>query len=400
MQKANSPPALMTLYLLAAMSPLTLNMIVPSLANIAQDLRADYAIISLALGGFLAVTAFVQLGVGSLSDRIGRRPVLLVALAVFTVASLGCAMAQSVEMFLAFRMLQAGAISGYVLSMAIVRDTQEGAKVAGLLGRIGMVMALAPMVGPMLGSVLDTAFGWRAVFLLYVAVGAGLLCLTWFDLGETMRQQPEEDDPEKQRLTELLSEPIFWCYALCTAFSITAFYVFLAGAPLIATSVFGITTATLGLFVGSITAGFMFGSFLTARLVSCYAPSSIMLAGRVVACAGMLIGLVVLALGAVTPLLYFGCTIFVGVGNGLTTPNGNAGAMSVRPRLAGSAAGITGAMTLSGGALMATVTGFVLADSPSPQGLLILMLMVSFGGLLAAVVAIRLERKAVKSVIT
>ena len=400
MQKANSPPALMTLYLLAAMSPLTLNMIVPSLANIAQDLRADYAIISLALGGFLAVTAFVQLGVGSLSDRIGRRPVLLVALAVFTVGSLGCAMAQSAEMFLAFRMLQAGAISGYVLSMAIVRDTQEGAKVAGLLGRIGMVMALAPMVGPMLGSVLDTAFGWRAVFLLYVAVGAGLLCLTWFDLGETMRQKPEEDDPEKQRLTELLSEPIFWCYALCTAFSITAFYVFLAGAPLIATSVFGITTATLGLFVGSITAGFMFGSFLTARLVSHYAPSSIMLAGRVVACVGMLIGLVVLALGAVTPMLYFGCTIFVGVGNGLTTPNGNAGAMSVRPRLAGSAAGITGAMTLSGGALMATVTGFVLADSPSPQGLLILMLMVSFAGLLAAVVAIRLERKAVKSVIT
>ncbi|WP_119165401.1 multidrug effflux MFS transporter [Algihabitans albus] len=396
MRKAGSPPALTTLYLLAAMSPLTLNMIVPSLANIARDLRADYAIISLALGGYLAVTAFVELGVGPLSDRIGRRPVLLAALAVFTVASLGCAMAQSAETFLAFRMLQAGAISGYVLSMAIVRDTQEGAEVAGLLGRIGMAMALAPMVGPMLGSVLDVAFGWRAIFLLYVTVGAALLCLAWFDLGETMRRRSEEEDPEEQRLTQLLSEPIFWCYALCTAFSIGAFYVFLAGAPLIATSVFGITTATLGLFVGSITAGFMFGSFLTSRLVSRYALSSVMLAGRVVACAGMLIGLAVLASGMVTPLLYFGCTIFVGVGNGLTTPNSNAGAMSVRPRLAGSAAGITGALTLSGGALMATVTGFLLADSPSPQGLLILMLIASFAGLLAAIVAIRLEKKAVK----
>ncbi|MEO1226161.1 MAG: MFS transporter, partial [Pseudomonadota bacterium] len=160
MRKATSPPALATLYLLAAMSPLTLNMIVPSLANIALDLRADYAVISLALGGFLAVTALVQLGVGPLSDRIGRRPVLLVALAVHTLASLGCAMAQSAEVFLAFRTLQAGSIACYVMAMAIVRDTQDGAHVIRLLGRIGMTMALAPMLGPLLGSVLDVAFGW------------------------------------------------------------------------------------------------------------------------------------------------------------------------------------------------------------------------------------------------
>ncbi len=400
MQKANSPPALTTLYLLAAISPLTLNMIVPSLANIAEDLRADYAVISLALGGFLAVTAFVELGVGPLSDRIGRRPVLLVALAVFTVASLGCAVAQSAETFLAFRMLQAGAISGYVLSMAIVRDTHEGPEVASVLGRIGMAMALAPMVGPMLGSLLDTAFGWRAVFLLYVAVGAGLLCLTWFDLGETVRRRSARDEPEEQKLTRLLSEPIFWCYALCTACSIAAFYVFLAGAPLIATSVFGITTATLGVFVGSITAGFMFGSFLTARLASRHAPSSLMLAGRIVACAGILVGLILIEVEATTPLLYFGCTIFVGVGNGLTVPNSNAGAMSVHPRLAGSAAGIAGALTLSGGAAVATVTGFVLSGSPSPQGLLILMLVASSAGLVTAIAAIRLERKAAESLIT
>ena len=396
MRKANSPPALTTLYLLAAMSPLTLNMIVPSLANIAEDLQADYAVISLALGGFLAVTALVELGAGPLSDRIGRRPVLLATLAVFTLASLGCAMAQTAETFLAFRMLQAGAISGYVLSMAIVRDTHEGAEVAGLLGRIGMAMALAPMVGPMLGSLLDVAFGWRAVFLLYVAAGAALLCLTWFDLGETVRPKSQEDNPETQRLAALLSEPVFWCYALCTACSIAAFYVFLAGAPLIAAAVFGISTATLGVFVGSITAGFMFGSFLTVRLVRRYGQNPVMLAGRVVACAGLLIGLALLASGAVAPLLYFGCTIFVGVGNGLTTPNSNAGAMSVRPRLAGSAAGISGALTLMGGAAMATLTGILLANSPSPHGLLALMLAPSFAALLAAVAAIRLGRKGVR----
>lgn len=393
MRRASSPPSLTTLYLLAGISPLTLNMMVPSLANIAEDLRADYAIISLALGGYLAMTALVQLGVGPLSDRIGRRPVLLAALAVFTVASLGCAMAQSDVSFLACRMLQTGAVAGFVLSLAIVRDTQDGPDVPRLLGQISMVMALAPMLGPMLGSVLDAAFGWRAIFLLYAALGGSLLCITWFDVGETLQRSPLEDDVEPDRLTGLLAEPVFWCYALCTAFSTGSFYIFLAGAPLIASAVFGITTAMLGVFVGSITIGFMFGSFLAARLASRQASSSVMFAGRIVACTGMLAGLAIIASGQTTPLLYFGCTIFIGVGNGLTTPNSNAGAMSVRPRLAGSAAGIAGALTLSGGALMSTATGFLLADNPSPQLLLVLLLASSFAGLSAAGMAIWFENQ-------
>lgn len=394
MKRPTAPPALTTLYLLAATSTLTLNMIVPSLANIARDLNTDYAVISLALGGYLAMTALVELVIGPLADRIGRRPVLLGALTIFAVASLGGAMATSEVAFLTFRMLQAGVISGFILSLAIVRDTTEGPGVARLLGKISMAMALAPMLGPMLGSVLDTAFGWRAIFLLYFLLGSGLLCLVWFDLGETRPRQPEGSDPKtRQGLGTLLRTPAYWCYALCTVFSTGAFYIFLAGAPLIASAVFGITTAQLGMFVGSITAGFMAGSFLTSRLSGRVNPVSMMLAGRAVACAGMLIGLAILARGAVAPLLYFGCILFVGLGNGLTMPNSNAGAMSILPRLAGSAAGITGAMTLAGGALMTTVTGYVLADVPSPQVLLWLMFLASFAGLLAAFGARIMEQR-------
>jgi len=397
MRKASTPPALTTLYMLAAISPLTLNMIVPSLTNIAADLHADYAVISLALGGYLAVTAMVELIAGPVADRIGRRPVLLASLAVFTLASLACAAAESERTFLAFRMLQACVVSGFVLSLAIVRDTTDGPNVAGLLGRISMTMALAPMLGPMLGSFLDTLVGWRAVFLLYAAIGAGLLFTVWVDLGETRRPQTDETGSEVQRLPALLREPAFWCYALCTAFSTGAFFIFLAGAPLIASQVFGITTAKLGIFVGCITLGFMTGSFLTSRLVRRYPPNMIMLAGRTVACSGMLAGLALLSFGDVTPLVYFGCTVFVGLGNGLTMPNSNAGAMSVLPRLAGSAAGITGALTLAGGALMTTLTGFVLAGRPGPEDLLILMLLASFAGLLVTVAVIRLERNAARS---
>ncbi|WP_342241138.1 multidrug effflux MFS transporter [Inquilinus sp. OTU3971] len=391
MRKASTPPALATLILMTATSTVTLNMIVPSLANIARDLDADYAVVSLALGGYLAVSAAVQLGVGPLADRIGRRPVLLAALAVFTLASLGCAAAQTVWMLLAFRMLQAAVASGYVLSLAIVRDTAGDAEAARLLGRIGMAMALAPMLGPMLGSVLDAAFGWRMVFLLYAAAGAGLLCLAWSDVGETVRP-PAGEGHDGRRLTALLREPVFWCHALCTAFSTGAFYIFLAGAPLVATAVFGIGTAELGLFVGSITAGFMVGSWLASRLAGRHPPATIMLMGRILACLGLLVGLAVIAMGHLTPAHYFGCTIFVGLGNGMTMPNSNAGAMSVRPRLAGSAAGITGALTVLGGALMTTLTGLALSGEPSPALLMGLMLLASFIGLLAAAAALRLSR--------
>ena len=391
MHKASSPPTTTTLYLLAATSPLTLNMIVPSLANIARDLKTDYATISLALGGYLALTALVELVVGPLADRIGRRPVLLAALTVFAAASLGCATAQNEVAFLVFRMLQAGVVSGFVLSLAIARDMTDGPEVPRLLGKISMAMAIAPMLGPMLGSVMDAALGWRTIFLLYAVLGASLLYLTWFDLGETMPTRQAEFSPEADRLVKLLQRPLFWCYALCTTFSTGAFYIFLAGAPLIASAVFGLSTAELGVFVGSITAGFVTGSFLASRLSTHHKPTSIMLAGRLLACAGMLIGLMFLASGEVTAILYFGCTMFVGLGNGLTMPNSNASVMSVIPRLAGSAAGITGALTLAGGALMTTATGFALTGNPSPSILLVLMLLPSFFGLLATLVAIRLE---------
>lgn len=393
MRKASAPPALATLILLTATSTVTLNMIVPSLANIALDLDAGYALVSLALGGYLAVTAAVQLAVGPLADRIGRRPVLLTALAIFAVASLGCATAQNVWTLLAFRMMQAAVVSAYVLSLAIVRDTTEGAETARLLGRISMAMALAPMLGPMLGSVLDAAFGWRVVFVLYAAAGGGLFCLAWSDLGETIRPSaPGKNDGK--RLTALLREPIFWCYALCTAFSTGAFYIFLAGAPLVATVIFGIGTAELGVFVGSITAGFMTGSWLASRLVGRHPPATIMLMGRILACLGLFVGLAVIAMGYLSPTLYFGFTVFVGLGNGMTMPNSNAGAMSVHPRLAGSAAGITGALTVLGGALLTTLTSLALAEAPSPTLLMGLMLLASFIGLLAAAAAIRLGKTA------
>ncbi len=393
MPKASSPPHLVTLILLTAFSVLSLNMFVPSLANIARDLNADYALVSLAVAGYLAATAIIQLILGPLSDRFGRRPILLAALALFMAASLVCALAENVWTFLAFRMLQGGIIAGYVLSLAIVRDTTPEQKAAGLIAHISMGMALAPMLGPMLGGVLDTAFGWRSSFYFYALSGLGLLILCWVDLGETRPQRSDAAISDPGTLMTLVRAPEFWAYALCTAFSTGAFYIFLAGAPLVAEAKFGLTTAELGVFIGSITAGFMTGAFIASRLAPRVSLTTMMMAGRLVACGGLSAGLIVLAGGWLSPATFFSSTIFVGLGNGITMPSSKAGAMSVRPGLAGSAAGLIGALTVAAGAILTTVTGLLLTRANAPEMLLSLMLAASFAGLMTVLWVNVLEKR-------
>ena len=393
MYSPRTPPRLFTLILLTGFSPLSLNMFLPSLANIAVDLRTDYATVSWSVSGYLAVTAIVQLIAGPLSDRIGRRPVLLCALLVFAMASVGCALAQDIGQFLVFRMFQGGIISGYALSLAIVRDTRSDRRAVSLIGYIGMSMAVAPMLGPMLGGVLDTCLGWRSIFVVYAAAGFGLLAVCWFDLGETNRRAASDLTAQVSGTATLVREPLFWAYALCGAFSVGAFYIFLTGAPLVAQSVFSVTTAELGIYIGSITVGFMAGGFVAGRFGKRIEPTTVMIAGRVIACAGLVGGLMLLAVGVLSPFFFFSSTIFVGLGNGLTMPASNTGAMSVRPELAGSAAGLSGALIVAGGALLTAVTGNAVSAADGAQTLLLLMLAASAASLCFAIGVARLKRR-------
>jgi len=315
---------------------------------------------------------------------------LLGALAVFTVVSLVCALASSIWVFLIFRLVQGGVVAGYAMSMAIVRDTRSQRDAAGLIGYISMAMAIAPMLGPVLGGALDAGFGWRANFYVYAAAGAGILALCWGDLGETRPASRGASAPLPLR--DLLKEARFWAYSCCSLFSVGAFYIFLTGAPLVAKSVFGVSAAELGLYVGSISAGFILGGFISARLAPHVRPVAMILAGRTVACLGLSFGITVLLMGYLHPMLYFGATICVGLGNGLTMPSSNAAALSVKPELAGSAAGVNGALVMMGGAVLTSVTGVILPPEDPALTLLCLMLGSSALGLLAVLLAMALER--------
>ena len=184
-RKAVSPPHLVTLILLTAPTVLSLNMFLPSLPKMAGSYSTSYETISLAIAGYPAVTAVLRLVMGPLSDRFGRRPVLLLSLAIFVVASLGCIFADTVGSFLLFRAGQSVVIAGRVLSLAVVRDTRPEREAASLIGYIAMAMAVAPMVGPMIGGGLDELFGRRSNFVLLAVFGSMLMAVCLLDFGET-----------------------------------------------------------------------------------------------------------------------------------------------------------------------------------------------------------------------
>ena len=391
---ASSPPRLFTLVLLTALAVLSLNMFLPSLANIAEEYEADYALVNLSIAGYLGITALLQLIMGPLSDRYGRRPVLLAGVAVFALASLGCALAGNIWVFLAFRILQGAVIAGNALSRAVIRDMVPAREAASLMGYVAMAMAVAPMLGPMVGGTLDELFGWRASFVVFTGLGVLVLGLCWIDLGETNRAPSGTFLEQFRDYPALLRSRRFWGYALCLTFSTGAFYSFLGGAPLIARTQFGLSPAMLGFCMGTITAGFMLGNFLSGRYARRHAITTLMVAGSAVACLGLSGGLALFLFGFEHVALLFGATMFVGLGNGLTVPGSNAGAMSVNPRLAGSAAGLSGALMVGGGACLSSGTGAALSTTNGAPLLLGMMLLSSLLALCAAIGTLRLERRA------
>jgi len=358
---SGSRPRVLTLILLAALSTLSLNMFLPSLTNIARYFNADYALASLSIAGYLAITAVMQLVIGPMSDRFGRRPLLLCGLSIFVVGSLGCLVATDIYSFLLFRALQATVISGWVLSMAI-----------------------APMLGPMIGGLLDEFFGWRASFVLYSFMGLALLLLCWLDLDETNHSPSATFAAQFKAYPELLGSRRFWGFAICAMFSTGAFYVFLAGVPLVAARQFSISPGVLGFYMGTITAGFAAGSFVAGRYSKRYPRNTMIIAGRSIAVFALSMGLILFLAGYAHGVTLFFATVFVGVANGVSMPSVNTGAISIRPGLAGSAAGLMGASAVAAGAILTTLTGLLLETGDAAIRLLGALLTCSLLALAAA----------------
>ena len=389
-----TPPHITTLVLLSGLSALSMNVFLPSLPNMAAYFHTDYALMQLSVTLYLGLTGFLQLIIGPLSDRYGRRPVILAGTMIFLFASVGCLLATSVEVFLVFRMIQTGIAIGMVLSRAIVRDIVPANQAASMIGYVTMGMAVVPMVAPAIGGYLDDFFGWKANFSVLLLAGLIIGTIIWFDLGETNRNKSASFTAQIKDYPELLRSRRFWGYCLTAAFASGSFFAFLGGAPFIGTHVFKLPASGLGVYFGIVSIGYMAGNYISGRYSTTFGINKMMLYGTLVMLFGVCCSLVVLNLGFVHPMSFFGAMLFVGAGNGMTLPNSNAGLVSVRPRLAGSASGLGGAIQLLGGASLAALAGAILTPSSGAFPLLYLMISTSVAALLVIWYIMRVERQA------
>lgn len=365
---------MVTVVLIAGIAALNLNVILPSLPSLAAQFHADYSVVAIAVSGYLALTGALQLVLGPMSDRYGRRPVLLGTGVVFLLATAGCMVAPTLGVFLFCRMAQSAVASGLVLSRAIVRDMVPAHQAASLLGYVTMGMSLVPMVAPMIGGALDEAFGWRSVFLFTLVAGAVIFALVWADLGETNAAPTTSLAQQFREYPALLGSLPFWGYALTAAFGTGVFYAFLGGGPWVAREVLDMSPTDLGLHFGFPAFGYLIGNFLSGRYAGRVGLGGMMLAGGIVTTAGVVMAIALFLLGTVGPLSFFTAMALTGLGNGLMLPSANAGVVSVRPDLAGSASGLAGALAIGGGAVLSVAGGALVGPSLGAMGLLWLML--------------------------
>ncbi len=260
-----TPPVILTLVAITGVAALNMNIVLPALPALAAHYGASYGVVALSISAYLALTAVLQLLMGPLSDRFGRRPVILVSLAIFLAATVGCIFAPTVQSFLFFRLLQAAVASGIALSRAIVRDMVPADSAASQIGYVTMGMSLMPMIGPMIGGALVETMGWRAVFGVSLVMGAAVAVLAFADLGETNRHRSSSFGAQFRAYPELARSKRFWGYAFTAATASGAFFAFLGGGPWVATEVLGMSPTELGFYFGFIALGYMFGNFLSGR---------------------------------------------------------------------------------------------------------------------------------------
>jgi len=371
-----------TLVALAGLSALSMNVFLPSLPGMARYFGVEYGLMQLSVSAYLGAAAVVQLLVGPISDRWGRRPVMLVALAIFLAATMGTLLAPDAGWFLAMRMIQAAIATGLVLSRAVVRDMVSGPAAASRIGYVTMGMSVVPMMAPVLGGALDQLWGWKASFAAMFVLGLAVLVLAWADMGETgrgglpLRRQV-------QGYPVLARSGRFWGYAVAATLASGAFFAYLGGAPFVGETVFRLTPAEVGYWFAAPSIGYLLGNFASGRWSIHLGMDRMILWGAMVTVAAMAVSLAADLAQLHHPLMFFGAVAFTGLGNGMVLPNANAGMMSVRPELAGTASGLGGAMAVAGGAALAALAGYFLVPGAGATPLLVIMLLSALGSLVA-----------------
>ena len=357
------PPPILVLALVTAITPAALYMLVASLPVLAMVFDAAPGAVQLVLTLFLAGITAGQLVYGPVSDRFGRRPVLIAGLMLFLAGTVLCGLAWSLPALIIGRTLQAlGGCAGMVLGRAIVRDVYDRERSARALATIMMVMSLAPSLSPAIGAYLAEWGGWRADFVLLGTVGAGILIVIALKLEETHTPAPVNLVGMIGSFILLLRSPAFLSVACATAFTSASWFTFLASAPYLLAELLHEPPSTYGLMILLPMAGYILGNAAVVRLSALLGSVRLFILGLALSLAsGVMLAL--WCLGGLTPWALFVPMAISSVGNGMSQPPGVAAGLSVYPRIAGAASGLLGFTQMTIAALGTLLLGLLPRDN-------------------------------------
>jgi MFS transporter, DHA1 family, multidrug resistance protein len=371
-------PLIVLLVAMSGVASLSLNILVPALPAIAARLDTAPGHAQLTVSLYLLGLAASQLLLGPLSDRFGRRPVVLAGLALAALASFAAIFAVSIAALIAARIVQAlGASTGQVVGRAIVRDLYDRERAASVLGLITSAVVLIPMLSPLVGGILDTAFGWQAIFIVVASFSFAVLAWATLVLPETRPARAAQSPPSRfmADVRALAATRRFIGYALCQSLGSAPFYTFLGGAPYVTVDMMGRTSAEYGLWFIASSIGFIAGNLTSSRLTPVYGIDRMIGWGIAITIAGALVPtMLILIAPDAGPVVVFLPQTVISLGNGLLLPTSIAGAVSIRPQVAGTASGLTGFSQMAVGAGAAQLVSHALAGAASPLPLVAQML--------------------------
>jgi DHA1 family bicyclomycin/chloramphenicol resistance-like MFS transporter len=358
---------------LTAVGPLTTDMYLPSLPDIARQLGASSAQVQLTISAYLIGFAGGQIIYGPVSDRHGRKPVLIAAIALYCVASLACAMSTSIEMLIVARAFQAlGGSGGIVLTRAIVRDIYSGAHAGRELSVIGSVMALAPVLAPIVGGLIQTAFGWRVTFLALVGAGCAGAAVVWALLPETLNRRAAEPVSLLSMLRSYRivgRNPAYLAYLAITSASYAGLFAWISGSAFVLQDLYGLAPLDFGVAFALGSVGYMTGSAIAARMVIRLGLDGVLGLGGCACAAGGVAMVAAVAFGFMSAMsLVLPMAVYL-AGLGMVLPQGIAGAMTPFPERAGAASSLFGFIQQTAAAVCGAAVGWFLGQSAWPLAL-------------------------------
>jgi DHA1 family bicyclomycin/chloramphenicol resistance-like MFS transporter len=376
-----SRPPLWLIFCFVISGTLSLHIFVPALPAAARELGASPGVIQLTITVYVIGLAVGQLAYGPLSDKFGRRPVLMAGLLLYTLSSIVAGLAPTAGALIGARVFQAlGGCSGLVLGRAVIRDTCEPREVTAQLAWLNMFMSMAPAAAPLVGSTITAFASWRTIYGVLAVMGGLTLAAALMTLHETNQSLGRGHAGLLHSYLRLLAIPSFRVFTFAGACSTTSFYAFLSAAAFIFMDMLGTSQGALGFYLLSPMLGYSLGNFITNRLSARFAPDRVLRLGFIVGIAGsaMFVGAVVTGhLSVVTVLV--GVFIF-NTGSGIVSPLALSAAISVLPTAIGAASGLYGFVQMGFGALCTAIVAISPANPALTASLVMLASTVASGG--------------------